>query len=137
MGHLVDRTHRDLSEDDIQRIADTYHAWRGEADAGEYEDVAGFCKAAGLDEIRGHDYVLTPGRYVGAADMEEDDEPFEEKMERLRAELVGCSLRGDLETRGCNSQNLRGLGYEVTSECISGDYSIDHRIGSIDRQEIR
>ena len=63
---MVDRIHRELTDDDIASIANTYHAWRGEKDAGEYEDVAGFCKAATVDEIRKHGHVLTPGRYVGA-----------------------------------------------------------------------
>jgi type I restriction enzyme M protein len=96
LGTMIDRVHRELTDDDIRRIADTYHAWRGdlfppplagEGQGGGYEDVPGFCKAATLDEIRGHTYILTPGRYVGAAEVEEDDEPFEDKMERLTAEL--------------------------------------------------
>jgi type I restriction enzyme M protein len=68
----------------VAKIADTYHAWRG--DDG-YEDVAGFCKSATLEEIAGHDFVLTPGRYVGAEEVEDDGEPFEERMARLTAEL--------------------------------------------------
>jgi len=88
MGVLIDRVHRELSEEDIARIADTYHAWRGgESAATEYEDVPGFCKSATLDDIRSHNYILTPGRYVGAADVEDDGEPFEEKMARLTGEL--------------------------------------------------
>ena len=66
LGTLVDRTHRELTDEDIARIAGTYHAWRGDKGAGEYADVPGFCKAATLDEIRKHGHVLTPGRYVGA-----------------------------------------------------------------------
>jgi type I restriction enzyme M protein len=87
MGALVDRTHKELTDEDITRIAGTYHAWRGEQEAGAYEDVPGFCKSASADEIASHDFVLTPGRYVGAAAEVEDDEPFEEKMRRLTAEL--------------------------------------------------
>lgn len=87
LGRMVDRTHRELTDEDIQKIADTYHAWRGERDAGEYNDVPGFCKSATLDDIRKHGYVLTPGRYVGAEAQEDDGEPFEEKMKRLVAQL--------------------------------------------------
>lgn len=86
MGVMVDRTRRELTDEEIKKIADTYHAWRGEKDAGEYADVPGFCKSATLDEIRRHDYVLTPGRYVGAAAQEDDGEPFAEKMARLAAQ---------------------------------------------------
>ena len=88
LGTMIDRTHRDLTEEDIALIAGTYHAWRGDQDCEqEYEDVPGFCKAAALDDIRGHNHILTPGRYVGMAELEDDGEPFEEKMERLTAEL--------------------------------------------------
>jgi type I restriction enzyme M protein len=87
LGRMVDRTHRELTDDEINRIAQTYHAWRGEKDADDYTDVPGFCKAATLQEIRKHSYILTPGRYVGAAIQEDDTEPFEEKMRRLSAAL--------------------------------------------------
>ena len=87
LGGLVDRTRRELSEEDIQRIADTYHAWREEPGAGEYEDISGFCKSASLDDIRKHGHVMAPGRYVGAADDGEDDEPSAEKLARLSAQL--------------------------------------------------
>jgi type I restriction enzyme M protein len=87
LGHLIDRTQRELSVEEITRIADTYHAWRGDKGVGKYEDIAGFCKSAMLDDIRTHGHVLTPGRYVGAADIEDDGEPFEEKMKRLTATL--------------------------------------------------
>ena len=86
MGQMVDRTHRDLSTEDTARIAGAYHAWRGGRDAGEYADVAGFCKSASLEEMRRHGHVLTPGRYVGAAPQEDDGEPFGEKMARLAAQ---------------------------------------------------
>lgn len=85
LGVLVDRTRRELIDEEIQKIANTYHAWRGEQKAGEYADVAGFCKSASMEEIRKHGHVLTPGRYVGAAEQEDDGEPFEEKMLRLSA----------------------------------------------------
>ncbi len=86
MGRMVDRTHRELTDEEIRTIARTYHAWRGETDAGEYQDIPGFCKSATLEEIRKHGYVLTPGRYVGAEVKDDDDEPFEEKMARLVAQ---------------------------------------------------
>ena len=83
LGYMVDRTHKDLSEDDIASIADTYHAWRGDKEAGDYADIPGFCKSAALEEIRHHGHVLTPGRYVGAKPLADDGEPFKEKMTRL------------------------------------------------------
>ncbi len=86
LGTMVDRVHRELGETDIAKIASTYHAWRGDKElkaAPKYEDIAGFCKSAALDEIKGHGFVLTPGRYVGAQAQEEDGEPFAEKMRRL------------------------------------------------------
>ena len=83
MGEMVDRTHRELSGDDIARITETYRAWRIEPKASGYADVPGFCKSASLGEVRKHGHVLTPGRYVGAAPQEDDGEPFEEKMTRL------------------------------------------------------
>ena len=86
LGNMVDRTHRELSDEDIARIADTYHAWRCENAAGDYADVSGFCKSATLEEVRRHGYVLTPGRYVGTEPTEDDGEPFEGKMTRLTAE---------------------------------------------------
>ena len=87
MGALIDRIHRDLTAEDIERIAGTYHAWRCDKGAGKYADVPGFCKAATTEEIAGHGFVLTPGRYVGAEDVEDDGEPFEEKIKRLTAKL--------------------------------------------------
>ncbi|PSO67882.1 MAG: hypothetical protein BRC39_00910 [Cyanobacteria bacterium QH_7_48_89] len=96
----------------MARIAQTYHAWRGEKGAGEYEDVPGFCKSAKWEEIKAHGYVLTPGRYVGAEEIEEEDEPFEEKMERLTAKLeeqFAAGARLEAEIRN----NLKGLGYRL------------------------
>ncbi|MGH7295781.1 MAG: N-6 DNA methylase, partial [Polyangiaceae bacterium] len=110
LGAMTDRTHRELTGEDIGRIAKAYHAWRGEKDAGTYEDVAGFCKSATLEEVAAHGCVLTPGRYVGAEDVEDDDEPFGEKMKRLTAKLEeqfaeGRRLEGEIWER------LKGLGY--------------------------
>ena len=82
LGHMIDRTHRELSSEDITRIADTYHTWRGSKD-GHYEDTPGFCKSATLEEIRAHDHILAPGRYVGVEPEKQDSEPFEDKMTRL------------------------------------------------------
>jgi len=87
LGHLVDRVHRELTDDEVARTTATYHAWRGEKGAGKYEDVPGFCRSVTLEEIHRHSYVLAPGRYGGAAAAEQDDEPFEEKMKRLTATL--------------------------------------------------
>ena len=91
-GRMVDRTHRELTDDDIARIAGAYHAWRDGADA--YEDLPGFCKSASLDEVRRHGHVLTPGRYVGAEPQPDDGEPFQEKMQRLVAELQAQQAEG-------------------------------------------
>ncbi|WP_052174859.1 type I restriction-modification system subunit M [Paracoccus sanguinis] len=87
LGHMVDRTRKEFSDADIEKITRAYHAWRGEGDAGDYEDVPGFCKSATLADIRGHGYVLTPGRYVGAADVEDDDAPFSERFAVLQNKL--------------------------------------------------
>jgi len=110
MGELVDRTRRELTDDEVRQIANTYHAWRGEKEAGEYADVAGFCKSASLEEIRKHGHVLTPGRYVGAAEQEDDGEPFAEKMARLSAlwreqRAEAAKLDAAIEA------NLKGLGF--------------------------
>jgi type I restriction enzyme M protein len=84
---MENRTHRILTASDIARIAGTYHAWRGDYDAGAYADTPGYCYSATTAEIAANGYVLTPGRYVGAEDAEEDGEPFEAKMQRLMATL--------------------------------------------------
>lgn len=110
MGALTDRVHRELTNEDITRIAGTYHAWRGDKGAGEYADVPGFCRAAKLDEIQKHGYVLTPGRYVEAEAVEDDGEPFEVKMARLaatlRAQQAEAARLGD-----AIATNLKELGY--------------------------
>ncbi|MEQ0517919.1 class I SAM-dependent DNA methyltransferase [Klebsiella sp. JB_Kp010] len=110
LGVLVDRTRRELTDEEVQKISDTYHAWRGEEDAGEYADLAGFCKSASMDEIRKHGHVLTPGRYVGATEQEDDDEPFEEKMLRLYAQWRGYRTTA-AKLDAAIEANLKELGY--------------------------
>ena len=110
LGTMVDRVHRELMPEDIARVAKTYHAWRGEKDAGKYEDVPGFCKAAKVAEVRSHGFILTPGRYVGAEAAEDDDEPFEEKMRRLVAQLKEQQSEGKRLDREIE-KNLTLLGF--------------------------
>src|SRR5436309_2149059 len=110
IGQLIDRTQREFSKEEISHIANAYHSWRGDKNAGAYADIKGFCKSATLDEIREHGYVLTPGRYVGAEEVEDDGEPFEEKMKRLTATLrqqTEEAARLDSAIRA----NLTDLGY--------------------------
>ena len=110
LGVMADRTHRELTTEDIERITGTYHAWRGDKGAGDYGDIPGFCRSAPLEEIRKHGHVLTPGRYVGAEDLEDDGEPFDEKMRKLATTLeqqFAESARLEQEIR----KNLKGLGY--------------------------
>ncbi len=112
LGRMVDRTHRELTSEDIAEIAATYQAWRGGEGVVEYEDKPGFCKSATLEEIGGHDHVLTPGRYVGMKPREDDGEPFEEKMARLAAqwrEQQGEARRLDAVIE----KNLMSLGFGV------------------------
>ena len=110
LGHMVDRTRRELSDDDIDQIARTYHAWRGEPDAGAYADIPGFCKSATLDDIRRHGHVLTPGRYVGAAAQQDDGEPFEDKMARLAGQWRDQQQQA-ARLDAAIEANLRELGF--------------------------
>ncbi len=110
LGRMVDRTHRDLSPEDIARIADTYHAWRGEEDLGGYADVPSFCKSATLEEVRRHGHVLTPGRYVGAEPQADDGEPFEKKMARLTAQWREQKAEAARLDAAIES-NLKSLGF--------------------------
>jgi type I restriction enzyme M protein len=112
MGVLVDRTRRELTDDNVGRIIAVYHAWRGEVDVGAYEDVPGFCKSASLDDIRKHGHVLTPGRYVGAEAQDDDDEVFADKMRRLTTQLGEQMARG-VELDDVIREKLGALGYDV------------------------
>lgn len=112
MGVLVDRTRRELTDDEITRIASTYHAWRGEAGAGNYADVAGFCASASMEDVRKHGHVLTPGRYISAAAQEDDDKSFAEKMHQLTTQLGEKMARG-AELDAVIREKLGALGYAV------------------------
>ena len=108
MGHMVTRKLRELSEDDIKKIADTYNAFID----GTLEDVKGFCAVKTTDDIAAQDYILTPGRYVGIEDKEEDDEPFDEKMTRLTSELSQMFTKShELEEE--IRKKLGAIGYEI------------------------
>lgn len=110
-GSMVSRTLKEFSTEDINKISDVYHAWRGTNEQ-EYEDVAGFCKVAKLDEVREHEYIVTPGRYVGLEAAEEDSEPFEEKMELLTGDLAEQFVKSKkLEDQ--IRKALEGIGYGV------------------------
>lgn len=114
LGYMKDRVLRDFTRDDIQKVADLYHAWKtgDEVNGVAYEDQAGFCKSATLEDIKKHDFVLTPGRYVGAAEELDDGVPFGEKMATLTAKLSeqfaeSAMLEAEIK------KNLAGLGYEL------------------------
>jgi type I restriction enzyme M protein len=127
LGTLIDRVHRELTDADLEKITSTYHAWRSDRSVVpplggsgkdrlkpglQYEDVAGFCKSATTAEIAAHGHVLTPGRYVGAEEVEDDGDPFEEKMPRLVAELhAHFAESAKLEAQ--IKANLKGLGYAL------------------------
>ena len=109
MGDMVNRRLRELSDEDIKKIANTYIAWQNEDG---YEDVQGYCKVASIDEIKEHDYILTPGRYVGIEEVEDDGEPFEEKMERLTNTLDN-QFKKSRELEEEIRKQLGGIGYEL------------------------
>jgi type I restriction enzyme M protein len=110
LGSMTDRTHLDLLPGDVEKIAGTYHAWRGEPETGEYTDVAGFCKSVAMEEIASHGFVLTPGRYVGAEEALDEDEPFEEKMQRLVAQLYQQFGEGE-RLEASITKNLASIGF--------------------------
>lgn len=108
MGEMVDRKHRDFSDDDINKIADTFEAFQN----GDLEDIKGFCAVVETKDIEKQDYILTPGRYVGIEEQEEDDEPFEEKMERLTSELSEMFARShELEKE--IKERLGAIGFDI------------------------
>lgn len=109
-GKMIDRKLRELLPEDIEKIASAYHSWRNKD--GNYEDVAGFVKSASLEEVRSHDHILTPGRYVGLADVEDDGIPFEEKMEKLTSELSELFAKSN-ELEDQIRKNLKEIGYEI------------------------
>ena len=115
---MVSRRNKEFTDEDIRRIADTYHNWRSPSPLGRvgegpgvYEDIPGFCKAAALDEVRANNYVLLPGRYVGTEAEEEDGVPFEEKMKSLTETLAAQFARGR-ELEATIRENLKSIGYE-------------------------
>ena len=111
MGTMVTRKLRELMDDDIKKVADTFDAFIN----GTLEDEKGFCKVATLEDIAAQDFVLTPGRYVGIADEEEDAEPFEEKMQRLTSEL-GDLFAESHRLEATIREKLAGIGFEVKEQ---------------------
>jgi type I restriction enzyme M protein len=109
LGHLVDRTRREFSDEDVSKIAGAYHAWR---EGKNYTDGAGFCKSTTSEEIRANGYILTPGRYVGAADIEDDDVPFVDRIRSLKATLENQFVRSDFLTTTIR-QKLADIGPDV------------------------
>jgi type I restriction enzyme M protein len=110
MGKMIDRRHRELTEEELEKIVNTYHKWRSKD--GDYEDVKGFCKASKIDEVKKNNYVLTPGRYVGTDFSLEDDEVFEEKMKRLTNEL-SQQFEESKELEKEIRKNLKKVGFEI------------------------
>lgn len=112
LGSLVDRTRKELSDDDIQRISDVYHAWRGEKNANEYLDEAGFCKSVTLLDISKSGYVLSPGRYVGSEEINDTNEEVSLEMKSL-TQLLSEQLKEDEELDFSIRATLQRLGYEI------------------------
>jgi type I restriction enzyme M protein len=113
LGVMVDRRHRQLEPDNIKKIGDAYHAWRGEPIEGhqvEYEDVAGFCKTVKLEEMRKQGHILTPGRYVGTEEQEIDEESFEQKLKQLVNNYEEQMKKGQ-ELDKQIMQSLKGIGF--------------------------
>ncbi|MDD9811051.1 MAG: N-6 DNA methylase, partial [Gammaproteobacteria bacterium] len=111
-GEMETKVQRILTDAEVQRIAGAYHAWRGDKGAGKYADAPGFCRAVATEEIARHDYVLTPGRYVGAAAAEDDGVPFADKMKTLTAQLAAQMAEGKKLDRQIRA-NLKALGFPL------------------------
>jgi type I restriction enzyme M protein len=109
MGTMVTRKHRELSDDEVKQITDTYHNWKAGT---KYQDVKGFCKSASLEEVKSHEHILTPGRYVGIEEAEQDSEPFDEKMTRLTGELAELFAKSHHLEDEIRIQ-LKKVGYEI------------------------
>jgi type I restriction enzyme M protein len=109
LGEMVNRRNKKLTDEDIALVASTYHAWRNKG--GKYQDKSGFCKSATLEEVRNNNYVLMPGRYVGAEEAEDDGVPFDEKMNALTAKLAEQFVKGEKLEKSIR-ENLMGIGYE-------------------------
>ena len=153
LGTLIDRVHRELTDADLEKITSTYHAWRGDsvsrggaehaektkissseslsvsASLREYSDIPGFCKSATTAEIAAHGHVLTPGRYVGAEEVEDDGHPFEEKMPRLVAELEAqfkesAKLEAAIHANCFQSRILATLRDTLLPKLLSGELSV-------------
>ena len=121
LGFMKSRVNRELSEEDVQKIAQTVHLWREDKDRAEvpegaetpiYADIPGFCKSATLEEIQGHGYVLSPGRYTGSEEVEDDDESFKERLDEIVGELKGLFGRSDA-LRTEVKKGMKELGYEL------------------------
>ncbi len=110
MGFLKDRVHREFSDEDMDKISETYHNWRKNPE--KYEDIKGFCKSANLSEIEKHGFVLTPGRYVGIKEAEDDGIPFEEKMETLTQTLKKQFAKEEVMNEEIKKQ-LAKIGFSI------------------------
>ena len=108
MGHMVDKNHRDFSDEDIKKLGNTFEAFQN----GTLEPVRGFCAIADTEEIARQDFILTPGRYVGIEEQEDDGEPFDDKMKRLTTELTGLFAKSH-ELEAEIRKNLGAIGYEI------------------------
>jgi len=116
LGTMINRRNKELTDDDIQKISNTYHNWRnisrGDGLSSPYEDIAGFCKSATIDEVRANSFVLTPGRYVGAEEIEDDGIPFADKMNVLTTKLAEQFAKSD-ELEKLIKENLNSIGFNI------------------------